>query len=284
MLTLSVTGCLHTDTTARAATLSCARQWGEACSSLRPHSADHMVALSGQSWVVPEVRVCVCFHSTLFHSCRARGKPTTGSEASVGCNGAVASPKFVPSDSHSSLQSGSILSTCAWSRAAVSLWAPSFLSEAELRLKRSYNNCVAAKATWTKRWAGTFSWRWMFPCFQRQTSSGFMWIRWATSAGYSYIFLLCLCFSHKMMGAHYMIFFFSRLHEWINSWIMVKQMYYWSLFITAQFIFEKSPVLRLYASHRGWSASKYVSKYLDFLTRFVSCRTELGEEDWILLL
>lgn len=150
---------------------------------------------------------CVCFHSTLFHSCRARGKPTTGSEASVGCNGAVASPKFVPSDSHSSLQSGSILSTCAWSRAAVSLWAPSFLSEAELRLKRSYNNCVAAKATWTKRWAGTFSWRWMFPCFQRQTSSGFMWIRWATSAGYSYIFLLCLCFSHKMM--EHIIWFFS---------------------------------------------------------------------------
>lgn len=44
-----------------------------------------------------------------------------------------------------------------------------------------------------------------------------------------------------------------------------------------------SPVLRICASHRGWSASKYISKYLDLLTRFVSCRTELGEEDWICL-
>lgn len=91
---------------------------------------DHMSVLSCWSWVVPEVQcMCVYFYITMCTTVKPGVDPrshiTTNRKLGINSlqNNNMAYPKFMPTDSQSSLYGGSFLSTCACyeERAAVTL-------------------------------------------------------------------------------------------------------------------------------------------------------------------
>lgn len=86
---------------------------------------DHMAALSWGHESLQNLNVCMCVcvysHLILFHYCDAQGKPSESHDRQQEVRhinllhiNRMASPEFMPADSHSSLYGASILSTSAW--------------------------------------------------------------------------------------------------------------------------------------------------------------------------